>query len=36
MSCQAFPIGDPEVLSPALIEETERCIDDYKREREGG
>jgi hypothetical protein len=33
---QRFPIGDQEVLCRALIEETQRWIDEYKREREGG
>jgi hypothetical protein len=36
MSCQDSPIGDQEVPGPTRIEETERCIDEYEREREGG
>jgi hypothetical protein len=36
MSCKDSPIADQEVLGPALIEETERWIDEYQREREGG
>jgi glycine betaine catabolism A len=31
-----YPIGDQEILCRALIEETERWINDYKREHEGG
>jgi glycine betaine catabolism A len=33
---QRFPMGDQEVLCRALIAETQRWIDEYQNERQGG